>query len=188
MDRISEINIANLLIKQELHTSSFKNYENNLNIKLDCEENTMEITKEESQKELSLFNEECILQEKPRKCFVKLHPLPHKILTKYVRKIKENIIPTCKECNKTFISNKNLKTHEKSVHQNIKPHGCVVCNKKFSKPADLTRHIRIHTKEKPYICNQCNKSFSQNSTSQTHVKIVHLEQKLEFSRKSFFEK
>ncbi|CAH0555594.1 unnamed protein product [Brassicogethes aeneus] len=47
---------------------------------------------------------------------------------------------------------------------------CNYCMKKFKKPSDLIRHIRIHTKEKPFKCKVCNASFSLKSTLLTHSK------------------
>lgn len=50
------------------------------------------------------------------------------------------------------------------------PHRCMYCSKRFTKPSQLQRHLRIHTGERPYQCNLCKKTFSQKGSLQLHEK------------------
>ena len=47
---------------------------------------------------------------------------------------------------------------------------CGVCEKKFSKPSQLVRHLRVHTGERPFACLVCRKSFNQKNALQIHMK------------------
>ncbi|CAH2003302.1 unnamed protein product [Acanthoscelides obtectus] len=44
------------------------------------------------------------------------------------------------------------------------------CNKKFKKPSDLIRHIRVHTRDKPFKCSQCGASFTVKSSLEYHMR------------------
>jgi KRAB domain-containing zinc finger protein len=61
----------------------------------------------------------------------------------------------------------NLKRHM-MVHNNIRPHACTCCDKRFAQLVNLQSHMRVHTGEKPFVCNVCGKTFTQSSNLKSH--------------------
>ena len=62
----------------------------------------------------------------------------------------------------------------KTVHEGIKDHSCEYCEKCYSQPADLKRHIKaVHEGVKEYKCDTCGKHFTRADNLRTHVKTVH---------------
>ncbi|KAI0268123.1 hypothetical protein BC834DRAFT_867970 [Gloeopeniophorella convolvens] len=48
---------------------------------------------------------------------------------------------------------------------------CTLCNKPFSRRADLTRHLRLHAGDRPYECVDCGKRFAQPTALKTHSNV-----------------
>ena len=46
---------------------------------------------------------------------------------------------------------------------------CTNCPKRFKKPLDLVRHLRIHNSIKPFKCQMCHKAFRLKSTLIAHI-------------------
>jgi uncharacterized Zn-finger protein len=64
----------------------------------------------------------------------------------------------------------DLKNHN-LVHTGQKIYTCQVhtCDKHFSHPCYLKRHMITHSADKPHKCSICNKSFSRNSAVKRHM-------------------
>ncbi|CAL4125098.1 unnamed protein product [Meganyctiphanes norvegica] len=75
----------------------------------------------------------------------------------------------CRQCDKAFSSEFNLKRHSNSIHTVGKIYQCNQCNNTFSRKDYLVTHLRTHTGEKPYQCNLCNKTFTESSNLNRHA-------------------
>ena len=53
----------------------------------------------------------------------------------------------------------NSATSGEKKESKPKKHACTLCPKKFTRPAELQRHIRVHTGEKPFKCELCHQGF-----------------------------
>ena len=100
-------------------------------------------------------------------------------------------LDVCPFCNESFDGN-YLQIHVKTVHENLKPYRCSICNKSFGHKSEVKRHIKtIHEKLKLFGCEVCNKMFGHRDTLKVHVKTVHEKLKphqCEFCKKYFGQK
>jgi len=65
----------------------------------------------------------------------------------------------CCMCLTRFTKHADLKRHM-LTHGGERPYRCDICTKAFIKSNDLGRHKRIHIRDKPYICAMCHQQFS----------------------------
>ena len=57
------------------------------------------------------------------------------------------------------------------MHSGEKPYKCHVCEKVFSEPGNLTRHLRVHSGEKPFKCHVCEYAFTTSGNLKTHLRV-----------------
>ncbi|KAH0564705.1 hypothetical protein KQX54_013518 [Cotesia glomerata] len=91
--------------------------------------------------------------------------------TEFIPKlVSENF--KCKNCEKIFTCEKNLKDHRKS-HFKEKPFRCVDCGKEFSQLRNYKYHRSVHegTGEFAATCPECGKSFNDRGYLGSHMKI-----------------
>ena len=75
----------------------------------------------------------------------------------------------CLFCNASFPRKDHLKTHEDSIHRNIKYY-CQDCGKQYTRKDHLTSHVNNVHKGIRYKCNQCDKEFTESGTRNKHIK------------------
>ncbi|CAJ0583123.1 unnamed protein product, partial [Mesorhabditis spiculigera] len=76
----------------------------------------------------------------------------------------------CSSCTRSFEKRDRLRIHVLHVHENHRPHACIVCAKAFSQSSSLNKHLRVHSGERPYKCSFCPKAFTASSILRTHIR------------------
>ena len=80
---------------------------------------------------------------------------------------KEKPSYDCSLCEKKFSKEANLTTHLR-IHYGDKPFECVVCGKQYTTKSSMVAHLRSHTGEKPYECSVCGKKYTNWSSLKYH--------------------
>jgi len=75
---------------------------------------------------------------------------------------------SCRMCERVFSQPGNLRRHV-LTHTEQRPCECTVCGKRFSQPGNLKAHLRTHSGQRPYPCVGCGSAFSDSSTLRKHV-------------------
>ena len=72
--------------------------------------------------------------------------------------------------------------HEEKKPVNTETYECDFCDKTFSRPDNVTRHIKaVHEGKKPFPCEECDKSFAEKRSLNHHMLSFH-EEKMPLSQ------
>lgn len=96
---------------------------------------------------------------------------------------------SCPVCLKKFLKPFNLMRHMK-IHENKREHKCNLCSRAFNDKSDLRRHERTHTGQKPFCCEVCEVQFTKKSDLTRHRKTHSnvWELKCKYCSKRFYRK
>ncbi|CAH1398884.1 unnamed protein product [Nezara viridula] len=92
------------------------------------------------------------------------------------KKIFEDYVWKCSDCDKELSSLSSLKLHYQQVHNQAPNFKCTYCNKVYTRYRSFARHVKLHVDSKKYSCDICGKCFSQKTVLQSHS-TVHSEER-----------
>ncbi|KAG8731182.1 Zinc finger protein ZIC 5 [Ceratobasidium sp. 428] len=75
-------------------------------------------------------------------------------------------------CGKAFAITGALTIH-KRTHNGDKPFKCKYCDRAFAESSNLSKHLRTHTGIRPYACTEpgCDKRFSRPDQVTRHMSV-----------------
>lgn len=74
------------------------------------------------------------------------------------------------DCGRSFTRPYNLTSHLKS-HSDERPFACSQCGRKFARQHDRNRHEKLHWGIRPYACHHCHKSFARMDALNRHLRM-----------------
>uniref|UniRef100_A0A2C9JRD2 C2H2-type domain-containing protein n=1 Tax=Biomphalaria glabrata TaxID=6526 RepID=A0A2C9JRD2_BIOGL len=77
----------------------------------------------------------------------------------------------CENCDKVFTDPSNLQRHIRSQHVGARSHACSECGKTFATSSGLKQHQHIHSSIKPFQCEVCLKAYTQFSNLCRHKRM-----------------
>ncbi|XP_041770431.1 zinc finger protein 383-like [Anopheles merus] len=84
---------------------------------------------------------------------------------------KEPTQHTCKRCNETFTTKRDLLQHKRSTHRD---HMCDTCGLAFDTKFALETHRKRHEPVRPYKCEYCPLEYYTKAEQLLHVRRLHL--------------
>ena len=75
----------------------------------------------------------------------------------------------CTNCNMTFTSKDDLRTHNSSIHT----FQCIQCDKSFDSDVNLQSHVQNHSDAQTFSCDKCDTVVKEEKTLRDHIIAKH---------------
>ena len=79
----------------------------------------------------------------------------------------------CDKCSYSAFKGRDLKYHQKAVHDTIKEFICDLCNYSCSRSSNLRQHLRGYLRVHELSCHDCNHATRLKRDLDIHIKAVH---------------